>query len=309
MADAADPVDSGAGPGPGPELLAANSATVGGSTVVRHLPKRAHRTVGAWCFADHFGPADVTTDPMAVGPHPHIGLQTVTWLYSGEVRHTDSLGSDQLIRPGQLNLMTAGRGVAHAEQSPAGEVGDLHGMQLWVALPESTRWDAPAFEHHGELPVAEVGGARVTVMVGQLAGTATRSAARADTPNVGLDVELRGRAEIPLDPTFEHGVLVIEGPVVVNGRAVGPGTTAYLRPGDSSVTLDGDTRVMVLGGAPFESEILMSWNFVARTPAEMEDAYEAWAAVIADGGRGSSRASTRFGDVRSALAAIPAPSR
>lgn len=291
--------------GPGLERLVANRSKVGGSTVVRHLPKRTHRTVGAWCFADHFGPEDVATDPMAVGPHPHIGLQTVTWLYSGEVRHTDSVGSDQLIRPGQLNLMTAGRGVAHAEQSPVDAVGELHGMQLWVALPEATRWDAPAFEHHAELPVATLPGAEVTVMVGGLAGLAgVVSPARIDSPMVGLDVTLRGRAEVPLDPTFEHGVLVIEGPVSVDGEVVEPGVTAYLPPGRSSVTLDGETHVMVLGGAPFESEILMSWNFVARTPAEMDDAYAAWAEVVADGG-----GSERFGDVRSPLGLVPAPPR
>lgn len=290
---------------PGLELLAANRSVVGGTEVVRHLPKRTHRTVGPWCFADHFGPDDVATDPMTVGPHPHIGLQTVTWLYAGEVRHTDSLGSDQVIRPGQLNLMTAGKGVAHAEQSPPDATGELHGMQLWVAQPDATRWGSPAFEHHAELPRAELPGADVTVMVGSIAGSpGARSAARADSPTVGLDVGLRGRVELPLDPAFEHGVLVVDAPVAVDGQVVEPGTTAYLPPGRASVTLDGDARAMVLGGAPFEAEILMSWNFVARTRDEVDDAHAAWAEVVADGG-----GSERFGEVRSPLGLVPAPPR
>jgi quercetin 2,3-dioxygenase len=273
----------------GPDLLEGRAAVVGGLPVTRLLPKRAHRTVGAWCFADHMGPADAA---MQVGPHPHIGLSTVTWLLEGEALHRDSLGSEQLIRPGQLNLMTAGNGVSHAEE--AGRQA-LHGMQLWVAQPEATRHGAPAFEHHAELPQAEVAGATATVLVGQLAGV--RSPARADTPLVGADLVVRDRAALALDPSFEHVLLPMAGELRADGVDVALGGSAYLAPGRAELTLDGDGRVLLLGGEPFESAIAMSWNFVARTADELQRAHADWAA--ADG---------RFGTVDSELPRIPAPS-
>ncbi len=281
------------------ELLDSRGATVGGTPVTRLLPKRAHRTVGPWCFADHFGPVDLGPAPtrdgaMAVGPHPHIGLQTVTWLFAGEVLHTDSVGSEQLIRPGQLNLMSAGRGISHAEESPDDATGEMHGLQLWVAQPDATRWSEPEFQHLAELPVVELGEATATVLVGELAEA--RSSARADWPMIGTDVVVRGEAEVPLDPTFEHAVLVMSGSPAVDGQHVPVGTTAYLAPGRPSVTLGGPARVVILGGAPFESTIAMSWNFVARTTEEIDSAYADWAA-----------AGARFGEVRSELARIPAP--
>src|SRR5689334_7924679 len=150
------------------ELGEGRRTEVGGIPVQRALPQRTRRTVGAWCFVDHFGPVAVTGSggggaSMQVGPHPHVGLQTVTWVLDGEVLHHDSLGSEQLIKPGQLNLMTAGRGVAHAEETPAGAAGHLHGLQLWVAQPDATRHGPPAFEHHPSLPEAESGAAVATV--------------------------------------------------------------------------------------------------------------------------------------------------
>src|SRR6185295_19481914 len=136
------------------ESYPARQATLPGELIVRRaLPRSARRLVGPWCFLDHYGPIAFGVDrPMAIGPHPHIGLQTVTWLLEGEVLHRDSLGSEQLIRPGQLNLMTAGSGIAHAEEATPGYRGDHHGVQLWVAQPEATRHAAAAFEHHAELP-------------------------------------------------------------------------------------------------------------------------------------------------------------
>src|SRR3954469_19600454 len=162
------------------ELLHSREAEVGAMRVRRALPRRAHRTVGAWCFADHFGPVVVTEEHgLDIGPHPHIGLQTVTWLLAGEARHRDGLGSDQVLRPGQLNLMTAGHGVAHAEEATGRYRGELHGIQLWVAQPEPTRHGPAGFEHHAALPEAAVDGARATVLVGEFAGQ--RSPARQDT--------------------------------------------------------------------------------------------------------------------------------
>src|SRR4051794_7464822 len=164
------------------EISPSREARVGTTTVRRALPQRPRRTVGAWCFADHFGPSGPRSGP-AIGPHPHIGLQTVTWLLEGELVHVDSLGSEQAIRPGQLNLMTAGHGVAHAEDVPSGGDSGMHGVQLWVAQPEETRHGEAAFEHHTELPRADLGSGLATVMLGEYAGAA--SPARTDTPIVG----------------------------------------------------------------------------------------------------------------------------
>jgi redox-sensitive bicupin YhaK (pirin superfamily)/heme-degrading monooxygenase HmoA len=175
-------------------------AMVGSRPVRRALPRRGRRTVGAWCFADHMGPADISeTGGVDIAPHPHIGLQTVTWLIDGEVLHRDSLGSEQVIRPGQLNLMTAGEGVAHSEESTGAFRGSLHGVQLWVALPDGTRHGDSAFAHHADLPHVELDGAVVTVLVGTL-GDAT-SPARHDTPLMGSDVVLPagGRATVPVE--------------------------------------------------------------------------------------------------------------
>jgi quercetin 2,3-dioxygenase len=279
------------------EVTPSRDTEVGGLPVRRALPRASRRTVGAWCFVDHFGPVELElAAAMQVGPHPHIGLQTVTWLLDGEVLHTDSLGSAQLIRPGQLNLMTAGRGIAHAESAQRGAHGS-HGVQLWVAQPEATR-DGPAdFAHHAELPTVELGAARATVLLGELDGT--RSQAQAATPIVGADVRLgAGVAEVPLESRWEHALVVTEGAVEVEGATVAPGSLAYLGVGRAEVALRApiDSRVVLLGGAPFPEPVLMWWNFVARTRAEIEAARTDWQE------RGE-----RFAFVDSHLARIPAP--
>ena len=194
------------------EITPSREAEVGGHRVRRALPRRARRTVGAWCFIDHMGPASTSgaaaSTVAGIGPHPHTGLQTVTWLVSGELRHRDSLGSDQVIKPGQLNLMTAGHGVAHAEEGTAYR-GELHGVQLWVAQPDETRDGPAAFEHHAELPRVELaGGATATVLVGELDGAG--SPARRDTDHAGFDLSLQpGRSVIPVRADFEHAVVVL----------------------------------------------------------------------------------------------------
>src|SRR5262249_53924797 len=191
----------------GLELTRARTAAVGDITVRRLLPLRLRRSVGAWCFVDHYGPTSVDgKDGMAVPPHPHIGLQTVTWLLAGNVLHTDSLGSEQLIRPGQLNLMTAGRGIAHAEVSPAGHGPELHGVQLWVALPDASRATSPAFEHHAELPFTRLGGFDVTVLAGSLAGLRSPATTFSDLVGAQLTARWNVRAPVALDPSFEHAV-------------------------------------------------------------------------------------------------------
>ena len=253
--------------------------------------------MGAWCFADHMGPATVTAESgVDIGPHPHIGLQTVTWLAAGEVLHRDSLGSEQVIKPGQLNLMTAGRGVAHAEEATGQYAGSLHGIQLWVAQPSATRDGDPAFEHWASLPQVELGSSEATVLVGSLAGAT--SPARRDTDHFGAELVVRGPFSVPVDAAHELAVVVLEGSVSVDGVDVEPGRLAYLAPGRSSLDVGGEGRALLLGGEPFESEIFMWWNFVARTTDEIDSAYADWQAGD----------ESRFGPVASRLPRIPAPS-
>ena len=267
----------------------------------RALPQRQRRTVGAWCFADHFGPdPDGRSGPPAIGPHPHCGLHTVTWLLEGELVHRDSLGSDQEIRPGQLNLMTAGHGVSHAEEAATSYRSGYHGVQLWVAQPETTRHGPAAFEHHAELPQVELDGALATVLVGGLVGMANAvSPARADTALVGADLRVRsGTTTVPLDSAFEHALVVLTGSVTVDGRSLDSGALGYLEPGRDQLELGASdvVRLLLLGGVPFESPVVMWWNFVGRSHEEMSAASRAW-----------NVGSDRFGETDSSLARIPAP--
>jgi redox-sensitive bicupin YhaK (pirin superfamily) len=263
----------------GGELTDARQARVGDITVRRLLPLRSRRSVGAWCFVDHYGPMSVDgVAGMQVPPHPHIGLQTVTWLLAGNVLHRDSLGSEQLIRPGQLNLMTAGRGIAHAEESPAEHDPSLHGVQLWVALPDADRQVAPAFEHHGELPGATLGGFAITVFMGDLAGAG--SPATAFSPIVGAELAATGhaRASLPLDASFEHLIFVAAGAAQVGGTELRPGHLLYLGPGRdrAEVAAPSGSTLFLLGGVPLGEPLLMWWNFVARTPEEIAAAVAGW---------------------------------
>ena len=280
------------------EITPSREASVGAMPVRRALPRRERRTVGGWCFADHMGPELVTeTQGLDIGPHPHTGLQTVTWLVAGEVLHRDSLGSEQVIRAGQLNLMTAGNGVTHSEEATGRYRGRLHGVQLWMAQPEATRHGPAAFEHHAELPQVELGPTVATVLVGSFAGVT--SPARHDTELVGVDAALgRGTGAWPLAPAYEHALVVLDGKVLVGEQVVEPGQLAYLGRDREEVALSAadPARVLLLGGEPFAEPILMWWNFVARSRAEFDAAYHQWES-----------GDPRFGRLRSPLARIPAP--
>jgi redox-sensitive bicupin YhaK (pirin superfamily) len=306
--------------------------------VRRTLPQRGRTTIGAWCFADHYGPDDVAgSGGMVVPPHPHTGLQTVSWLFEGEIEHRDSTGSHAMVRPGAVNLMTAGRGISHSEVSTP-QTTRLHGVQLWVALPEDSRHVAPFFEH-AEIDEVPVDDAVVRVFAGSLPGVAAESSVRHAesgavtlfTPLVGAQIELPagGEAWIDLDPSFEHGLLVDAGPVAVTIAALDgeaddsaelvplaeTGHTAnlerselgYLPVGHEGVRLraaDAPVRVILLGGVPFDEALVMWWNFIGRDHDEIVEFRRQWQADVI----GRDNPDGRFGDVAGYDGApLPAP--
>jgi quercetin 2,3-dioxygenase len=285
----------------GIEVLQPREVPLGGPRAIRvqrTLPQRQRSLIGAWCFIDHYGPV---TARMDVPPHPHTGLQTVSWLFSGEVEHRDSAGVHALVRPGELNLMTAGAGICHSEVSvEPGAV--LHGVQLWVALPDSDRDTDRGFAHHVPDPVS-LPGAVARVFLGELAGT--RSPVHTFTPLLGAQIDLDGEAElhIDVDPAFEHGVLCDSGTVALSGTPLAVADLGYQGPGRPVLHLrnvgDQRARVVLLGGAPFTEELLMWWNFVGRNHDEIVRYRQLW--DDADG---------RFGAVegyRGAVTRLPAP--
>ncbi|GGL07611.1 hypothetical protein Sme01_11440 [Sphaerisporangium melleum] len=287
----------GTAEGPVREELIGRDVVLGGTRgmkVTRNLPGRERRMVGAWCFLDHYGPERAT---MSVGPHPHTGLQTVTWLLQGRVLHRDSIGSEQLISPGQLNLMTAGRAISHAEESVEPDA-LIHGVQLWVALPAASRHADPAFEHHEALPVLTAPGVTITVFAGELAGVA--SPATVHTPLTGAELafEPGGRVAVPLRPDFEYAVMALTGEAEADGAPLPPGPLLYLGCGRSELVLSAAaaSRVLLIGGEPFEEQIVMWWNFVGRGHEEIERFRKEW------------QEGSAFGEVPgTTLARIPAP--
>lgn len=275
------------------DRIPASAAVLGdGMQIRRALPTRRRRLIGAWCFLDHFGPADVAgTRGMRVGPHPHTGLQTVTWLLRGEVLHRDSLGSLQRIEPGALNLMTAGRGISHSEESPEPHAPQIHGVQFWIALPDSARQMPPAFQHYPAIPVLKRDNVRISLLAGELLGE--RSPAQVYTPLMGacLEAPAGARTTLPLRAEFEYGVIVTHGeatlvtpaslvtPAEAGVQSLAPGTLLYLGSGNRELTLATgatDTGIVLVGGEPFSGPALMWWNFVARTKAELTTASRDW---------------------------------
>ena len=266
--------------GPVLDLLPGREVLLGESTRVRRLlPTLGRRMVGAWAFVDHYGPDDISAGAgMQVAPHPHTGLQTVSWLLEGQVHHRDSLGSDVRFGPGELALMTAGHGIAHSEQSPAVHPRFLHGAQLWVVLPDAHRETAPTFEHRGTLPGFTSDGLTATVLMGSLGGAT--SPGTAYTPLVGVDLDLTAGAdvELPLEPDFEYAVLASSGSASVADAPLERGSMLYLGTGRESLRLRADeaVRLLLLGGEPFDERIVMWWNFVGRTGDEIADYATQW---------------------------------
>lgn len=253
--------------------------SLGSLQVSRALPIREKRMVGPWCFLDRFGPMSFSDEkPMDVAPHPHIGLQTVTWLIDGEILHDDSLGSETLGKPGGVNVMTAGHGISHAEQTPKGNSGKLNGAQLWVALPEERRNGEAAFQAIAEVPRLETKGGIIQVFAGSLANLV--SPARHFSDIVGSEIRIHPEESIEfgVNAGFEHALLVLDGDCAIEGQQLEHKTMYYLGTRRESVCLQSKNggRVMLIGGTPFKETILMWWNFVARTPEEIAEARTDW---------------------------------
>ena len=263
--------------------------SLGSLTVSRALPVKDRRLVGPWCFLDRFGPLTFSNGkPMDVAPHPHIGLQTVTWLYEGEVVHDDSLGYESVLRPGGVNVMTSGSGIAHAEQTPRDNSGRLNGAQLWVALPDRQRQVAPGFEHVAEVPTIESPNGCVRVFAGTFEGSTPATSHFSDLIGVDLELHAGHALEIPLNPGYEHAVLNMAGDCALDREPLESGVLYYLgttRASASFATRAGG-RALLIGGPPFGETILMWWNFVARSPDEIAEARTDW------------EERRRFGDVR-----------
>jgi len=249
---------------------------------------KGKRLVGPWCFLDRFGPlAFADPSPMDVGAHPHMGLQTVTWLLDGELVHYDSLGHESLLRPGGVNVMTSGAAIAHAERTPARNSGRLNGVQLWVALPDRARNGSALFQHAERVPLDEQRAGIVQVFAGTL--SAEPSPATHHSGIFGGDVRVHagGAFDVPLEVTYEYAALVLNGDCSLEGQLLQERVLYYLGTKRSAAcfTSRSGGRLLLIGGPPFPEKILMWWNFVARTPQEIAEARTDW------------EARRRFGDV------------
>jgi len=253
--------------------------SLGSLAISRALPIRDRRMIGPWCFLDRFGPLTFSDGkPMDVAPHPHMGLQTVTWLLDGEVVHDDSLGYESVLRPNGVNVMTSGAGIAHAEQTPRDHTGRLDGVQLWVALLDAHRQMPPGFTQVTDVPGLDSPDALVRVFAGTLHGTTSPAPHYSDLVGADLTLQPRRTCALPLAPSYEHAVLVLSGDCTVDGQRLDARVLYYLGTDRSEVAFgsqDGG-RVLLIGGPPFPETILMWWNFVARTPDEIAHARDDW---------------------------------
>ena len=285
------------------EVREGRTTNIGRLDIVRVLPTKRRRTIGPWCFVDLMQAEDFSEPPpLEIGPHPHIGLATVTWLLAGTALHTDSLGTEQLIKPGQLNLMTSGRGIAHAEEGVATneswEGTGTMGVQMWLAQPEDSRHGASRFQHVEHIPTTTFSNAAASVFVGALGDV--ESPAYFDHPAIGADLTVDGSTVIPVDSAHEFGVVPIDRTVLVEDEIVEPGSVAIVPEGRNTLRLatrSGPGRVILVGGKPLGDEVKMWWNFVARSTDEITEAWRDWQEDNQD----------RFGTVPSNLPRIDAP--
>lgn len=264
--------------------------------VERTLPHRDLRRIGAWTFLDNFS-TPPGKDQMKVAAHPHTGLQTVTWLFDGKVRHQDSLGSDVQVEPGELNLMTAGYGVAHSELSVL-EKSKLAGVQLWIALPDVARNNKPEFQHYSNLPTVRMKNSQLRLFAGSFAEI--KSPAKFYSPLIGAEINLSDpNLEIPLDIEWEHGFLLIDGEVQINQITLEPGDLYFLPKGTINASLQSSTRakLIFIGGEPLRDPLVIWWNFIGRNHEEILAMRFAW-----------ENHDERFPDFKNAIGErIPAP--
>jgi len=261
------------------ESYANRALMLGALAISRALPVKDRRLVGAWCFLDRFGPLTFNEGkPMDVAPHPHIGLQTVTWLLQGEVVHDDSLGYASVLRPGGVNVMTSGDGIAHAEQTPGDNTGRLNGVQLWVALPEAHRHGRATFEHVTQVPVIETRAGRISVFAGSLDEQTSPATHFSEILGADLEVHPGHALTLPLQPAFEHALLVLSGDATLADQPLEEHLLYYLGTTRSQAEISsrGGCRLLLIGGPPFPEQVLMWWNFVARTQEEIAQARTDW---------------------------------
>ncbi|WP_203301441.1 pirin family protein [Marinobacter sediminum] len=267
----------------------ARTGEVGGIPVARNLPTRGRRQIGAWCFLDHIGPVtfDESEKGLRVGPHPHIGLQTFTWMIEGELLHRDSLGNSQPIRPGEVNLMTAGHGISHTEESVFGER-SLHAAQLWIALPEADRDTTPRFDHYPALPRWQNQGATWTLLTGQYESRTADTLQYSPIIALDIDCELPQSVSLTLEPGFEYGILPLTGTCDIEGERFAADELAYLGANLSTLIIDctAGTRLLLIGGEPLGRDVVMWWNYVGYHQQEIVQAEQDWEAR-----------SSRFGEI------------
>lgn len=261
------------------QLIETRLAQLGENMQIRRaLPSRTQRMIGAWCFLDQAGPADVSTQGLNVQPHPHIGLQTFTWMIEGEILHTDSLGYSQIIRPNQINLMTAGHGISHAETSPQHRSATVYAAQLWIALPDEQFDIAPAFQHYPEVPCLEQHGYHMQVLVGEWLGICSPVPTYSPLVAVDFAADTACTTTQTLRPQFEYGILPLSGAVQINGKTLEIGNLLYLPTGHQQIEIQNDAaaRFLLIGGEPFASERVIWWNFVGRNQQDIQQALHDW---------------------------------
>ncbi len=266
------------------QVIVPRARDLGGFSVRRALPAAGRQMVGPFIFFDQMGPAEfLLGQGIDVRPHPHIGLATVTYLFDGEIMHRDSLGSLQPIRPGELNLMTAGRGIVHSERPPESDRRNgarLFGLQLWAALPASHEESAPRFVHHArsELPRIEGEGKRVSIIMGSLYGATSPAA----FPHASFYAEavLAPGAVLPLDPDYdERAIFIVSGEVDIAGDTFGAGRLLVFKPGDRiSVMALSNARLALIGGEPMDGPRHIWWNFVSSSADRIRAAKADWKA-------------------------------